>query len=102
MPQPQTLVSASDHKACNDGYRVDVRIIVWEGNGTLKVPASALFRHGQGWSVFVVENGRARARTVEIGHRNALEAELVKGVGGGEEVILHPGNQVSEGTRVSH
>jgi HlyD family secretion protein len=85
-----------------DGYRVDVRIIVWEGNDVLKVPASALFRRGQGWSVFVVENGRARARTVEIGHRNALEAELVKGVGGGEEVILHPGNQVSEGTRVSH
>ncbi len=43
-----------------------------------------------------------RARTVEIGHRNALEAKLVKGVGGGEEVILHPGNQVTEGTRVSH
>ncbi|MBZ5616512.1 MAG: efflux RND transporter periplasmic adaptor subunit [Acidobacteriia bacterium] len=85
-----------------DGYRVDVRIIVWEGNDVLKVPASAVFRRGQGWSVFVVENGRARARTVEIGHRNALEAELVKGVGGGEEVILHPGNQVSEGTRLSH
>ncbi|MBZ5681064.1 MAG: efflux RND transporter periplasmic adaptor subunit [Acidobacteriia bacterium] len=85
-----------------DGYRVDVRIIVWEGNDVLKVPASALFRRSQNWSVFVVENGRARARTVEIGHRNALEAELVKGVGDGVEVILHPGNQESEGIRVSH
>ena len=57
----------------------------------LKVPASALFRRGQDWSVFVVEDSRARARTVEIGHRNALEAELVKGLGEGVEVILHPG-----------
>jgi HlyD family secretion protein len=50
--------------------------------------------------VFVVENGRAGVRSVEIGHRNALEAELVKGLGEGVEVILHPGNQLSEGTRV--
>ena len=49
----------------------------------------------------MVENGRARARTFALGHRNALEAELVKGVGDGEEVILHPGNQVAEGSRVS-
>ena len=85
-----------------DGYRADVRIIVWEGVDVLKLPASALFRRGQGWSVLVVENGRARARIVEIGHRNALEAEVIKGVGEGVEVILHPGSQVSEGTRVSH
>jgi HlyD family secretion protein len=57
VPQPQTLVSALDHKACNNGYRVDVRIIIWEGNDVLKVPASALFRRGQGWSLFVEENG---------------------------------------------
>ncbi|MGC2196701.1 MAG: efflux RND transporter periplasmic adaptor subunit [Terriglobales bacterium] len=84
-----------------DGYRVDVRIIVWEGNDVLKVPASALFRRGQSWSVFVVENGRARSHTVEVGHRNSLEAEVMNGVDEGIEVILHPGNQVSEGTRVS-
>jgi HlyD family secretion protein len=84
-----------------DGYRVDVRIIVWEGNDVLKVPASALFRSGQSWSVFVVEDGRAHARIVEVGHRNSLEAEVMNGVDEGIEVILHPGNQVSEGTRVS-
>ena len=83
-----------------DGFRVDIRIIVWEGNDVLKVPASALFRRGQDWCVFVVENGRARVRAVEIGHRNALEAELMKGLGEGVEVILHPGNKLSEGTRV--
>jgi HlyD family secretion protein len=85
-----------------DGYRVDVRIIVGAGNDVLKVPTSALFRRGQGWSVFVVERGRARARMVEVGHRNALEAEIMKGVSEDVDVILHPGNQVSEGTRVGN
>jgi len=83
------------------GYRVDVRIVIWEAHDVLIVPASALFRRGQGWSVFVVENGRARTRHVEVGHRNALQAEVLKGLTEGAEVILHPGNQVSEGIRVS-
>jgi len=84
-----------------DGYRVDVRVIVWQANDMTKVPVSALFRHGQDWAVFVVENGRARARNVEVGHRNALEAEVTKGLSEGAEVILHPGNQVAEGRRVT-
>lgn len=84
-----------------DGYRVDVRIIVWEANDVLTVPASALFRRGQGWSVFVVEKRRARARDIEVGHHNALQAEVLNGLNGGTEVILHPGNQISEGARVS-
>ena len=42
-----------------DGYRVEVRIIIWESEAVLKVPTSALFRHGDGWSVFAVENGKA-------------------------------------------
>jgi HlyD family secretion protein len=84
-----------------DGYRVDVRIVVWEGKDVLTVPASALFRRGEGWSAFVIENGRARRREVEIGHRNALQAEVLKGLVEGTAVILHPGNQVAEGSRVS-
>jgi HlyD family secretion protein len=84
-----------------DGYRVDIRIIVWEADDVLTVPASALFRRGQGWSVFVIEKGRARMRDVEVGHHNALQVEVLKGLSEGTEVILHPGNQISEGTRVS-
>jgi HlyD family secretion protein len=83
-----------------DAYRVEARIIVWEAKDALKVPASALFRHGQEWAVFAVENGRARLRTVEIGHRNAAEAEVKGGIGEGSTVILHPTNQIHDGLRV--
>lgn len=78
-----------------DGYRVDVRIIVWEANDVLMVPASALFRRSEGWSVFTIENGRARTRDVELGHHNAQQAEILKGLPEGTEVILHPGNQLT-------
>lgn len=83
-----------------DGYRVDARIVIWESPSVLKVPASALFRLGQAWDVFAIENGRTRRIPVEVGHRNALEAEIVKGLNEGAEVILHPANDLKDGARV--
>jgi HlyD family secretion protein len=84
-----------------DGYRVDARIIIWESDSVLKIPSSALFRHGDGWSVFVVEDGRSRRRAVETGHRSAFEVEIVNGISEGEEVILHPANEIDDGSPVS-
>jgi len=83
-----------------DGYRVDARIVIWEGTGLLKVPASALFRVGDEWNTFVIENGRTRLLPVEVGHRNASEAEVVKGLNEGAEVIVHPANDLKDGARV--
>jgi HlyD family secretion protein len=70
-----------------DGYRVEVRIVVWERDAVLKIPTSALFRRGQQWSVFTVENGKAWLRMVEVGQRNALEAEILSGLSAGDEII---------------
>jgi HlyD family secretion protein len=83
-----------------DGYRVEARIIIWQSGDVLKLPASALFRHGDGWAVFTVENGRARLREVKIGHRNASEAEILSGIDAGSPVVLHPTNEIREGIRV--
>jgi HlyD family secretion protein len=54
-----------------DGYRIDARIVIWESPSVLKIPASALFRVGQEWNAFVIDNGRAHLLAVEVGHRNA-------------------------------
>ncbi len=86
--------------ALGDRYRVEVRIVVWEGSGVLQVPASALFRRGDGWSVFVVEGERARQRDVQVGHRTAFDAEIVHGLKDGEVVVRHPSDRIAEGVRV--
>jgi HlyD family secretion protein len=83
-----------------DGYRVEARIVIWSADAVLKAPVSALFRHGDAWSVFVVDGGRARRREVQIGHRGALEAEVLRGLQGGEVVIRHPSNDIADGRRV--
>lgn len=83
-----------------DQYRVDAKIILWEGERVLQAPAGALFRHGDGWSIFVVEGGRARSREVRIGHRSPDAVEILAGLAAGETVIVHPGDRVEEGARV--
>lgn len=83
-----------------DGFRITGRIVVWQADQVLKVPASALFRCAEAWCVFVVEEGRARRRAIEVGHRNLIEAEVSRGLAAGERVIRYPSNEVEDGVRV--
>lgn len=84
-----------------DNYRVDVRIIVWQADDILKIPSSALFREQEKWNVFVVEYSNAKRREVKIGHQNSSESEVLEGLSENETVILHPPNQLTDGTSVS-
>jgi HlyD family secretion protein len=82
------------------GYRVSGEIVVWRGHDVLSVPAAALFRVGEAWQVFVVEEGRARRRDVAIGQRNESAVEILDGVGEGARVILFPPETVEDGVAV--
>jgi len=84
-----------------DGYRVEVSLITSERRGVLKVPTSALFRAADRWAVFAIRNGRAARREVQIGERNAIEAEVTSGLDEGDEVIVHPGDTIEEGVAVT-
>lgn len=83
-----------------DGYRVEGRIVIWEKADALKLPTSSLFRTAAGWAVFTVEEGRARRRSVDIGQRNALEAQILGGLAAGAVVVRHPPNRLEDGARV--
>ena len=82
-------------------YRVIVHVTTWSSEDALAVPVSALFRKGDEWAVFAIENGRAQTTIVKIGHRNSRIAEVVGGLPAGAQVVVHPSDKVSEGTRVT-
>ncbi len=85
-----------------DAYRIDTKIITWDGRNILKTPISALFRCNQtAWCVFVVETGKAHQRLIAIDHRNDREAEVQQGLQPGETVILHPTEQIKDGRQVA-
>jgi HlyD family secretion protein len=95
------FTDAAAAKALGDNYRTEVRIVIWHADNVLRVPAAALFRQGDVWAVFGVENGRVRARVVTLGQRNATETEVTAGLAEGDEVVLHPPDTLADGMRVT-
>lgn len=65
------------------------------------MPTSTLFRHGEGWAAFVVQDGKARRRDVNVVGRNGSMAQIVSGVSEGERVITHPDNALEDGVQVT-
>ena len=86
--------------ALGDAYRVEVRIVIWEGRDVVQVPTSALFRDGQQWAVYRLVEGRAQRTPVTVGHQTGQQAEIVTGVSVDDRVIVHPGDTLRHGARV--
>lgn len=83
-----------------DQYRVEAVFIVWRGEAVLSVPTSALFRRGNGWAAFVVEEGTAVLRAVEVGRRSGLRSEVLSGLSEGDTVVVHPAGSLQDGSAV--
>jgi HlyD family secretion protein len=93
--------SPQKRRTLGDGYRVEVRIVIWEGKDVLKVPSGALFRHGDGLAVYALEEGQAVLRPVQVGRGNGLETQILSGLREGEQVILHPSDKIKAGAAVA-
>ena len=88
-------------QSLGDGYRVEVRIIVWSKDDVLRVPTSSLFRHEGEWAVYKVIGGVARRQLVQIGLRNGLEAEVLNGLAAGEQIVVYPGDAIADGVELT-
>ena len=91
---------AADRASLGDAYRVDLRVVVAALDDAIVIPAGALFRDREGWALFVVANGRARRRAVAVAARNTSDAAIAQGLSVGEQVVLFPGEAITEGVRV--
>lgn len=87
--------------ALGDGYRVEAEIVVFAAADVLSVPISALVRQEEHWAVYVVREGRAQVRRIELGPRNPSAALVQQGLAAGETVVLYPGDQIRDGVRVT-
>jgi HlyD family secretion protein len=91
---------AADWRSLGHGFRVDVRVVVWEAEAVLTVPVTALFRDGEAWALYVVEDGIARHRMVAVGRRAGLAVQVTQGLDAGEAVVVSPGERVRDGAAV--
>lgn len=111
-----TLASPPEERqGLGHGYRLKARIITWQADAALVVPAAALFRDGSDWSVFVASSseprhgvsallgGHARLvkRAVTVEANNGLAAAIKSGLEEGEFVVLYPDKDLRAGQAVA-
>jgi HlyD family secretion protein len=95
------MLSPHEHwQLLGDGYRVDAEFILWQAEDALQVPASALFRHNNGYAVFKVTGDRANIQPVETGPGNGLSTVILSGLNEGDRVVRHPGRGLDDGDRI--
>jgi HlyD family secretion protein len=89
-----------DGETLADGYRVEAAVVIWESGDALQVPTGALFREGREWAAYRVEGDRTRLMLLKLGRNNGEVAEVISGLGEGDQVVLHPGDRIEEGSLV--
>lgn len=83
-----------------DGYRIEAQVVLWRVEDALQLPASAVFRCGDGWCAFEAAQGRALRRALKLGQRNPLQVQVLDGLAEGVTVVRHPGNDLKDGGRI--
>ncbi|MGE0762562.1 MAG: efflux RND transporter periplasmic adaptor subunit [Bdellovibrionales bacterium] len=84
-----------------DTYHVDVEFIVSREKSVWSIPLGALFKSGEKWAIYTVQNGKAHLRQIDISKRNDRVVMVTSGVDQGDRVILFPGDKIQEGTKVT-
>ena len=87
-------------QSLGDRYRVEVCIAIWHSDDVLLIPAGALFREGSLWKTFVFRDGKATTVTIDVGHTDGRQSEVLKGIAPGDQVLLHPPDTVKDGVQV--
>ncbi|MGB1033998.1 MAG: hypothetical protein ACPGVS_03155 [Primorskyibacter sp.] len=71
---------ADDYAGLGHGVRVETRIVVWQAK-----------------EIFIVKDGTAQLRTVDIGPNNGIVAQATSGLSEDDRVILYPSSGLTEG-----
>jgi membrane fusion protein (multidrug efflux system) len=79
------------------GMSTDVNIVTRVAKNALLVPSIAM----RGSTLFIVENGKARLRKVEVGIRGISEVEVLSGLSEDARVISPFPESLADGARVS-
>ncbi|MEA2940849.1 MAG: hypothetical protein QOD09_1378, partial [Bradyrhizobium sp.] len=105
QPGSRTLLTEIDvpnpDGALNPGIYCTVELFIPRKTPSMMVPADAVVFDQNGLHVAVVENGTAHLQKVTIARDFGTEVEVHDGVKPGDQVILNPMIDLTEGARVA-
>jgi membrane fusion protein (multidrug efflux system) len=91
----------NDKGLLRPGLFARVRLVIAERDNALLVPEQSLMPQGDKLFVYVIENGVAALRPVELGLRQGGRVEVLSGVAPGEVVITAGAQKIGPGSAVN-
>ncbi len=88
-------------KALGDRFRVEVRVAIWHSDSVLLAPAGALFREGNAWKTYLLQNGQAKLTAITAGRSDGRFTEILEGLKANDEILLHPPDTIKDGASVT-
>lgn len=91
----------NDDGKLRPGLFARVRLVIAQRDNALLVPEQAIVPQGEKLFVYVIEDGKAAIREVQVGLRQAGRAEIVKGIAAGDVVITAGVQKIGPGAPVT-
>ena len=83
------------------GFTVTIEIVIATKEGIIAVPQEALFQEGNKNYVYRIQAGRLEKTEVTFGIGNDTHQEITSGLKAGDQVVLNPSTDFSEGMLVA-
>lgn len=97
---PVTLRVENADRAVKGGMYAEIGLVVESRDDAIVIPQSAILEQDREQVVFVVENGVAKMKAVQVGLTLGNEAEITAGLSVGEQVIVEGQYAVQDGSKV--
>lgn len=94
------LAKVSDNAGLSLGYHVSMEVNV-SAKEVLAVPEKSVIVKDGVEKVFVVNNGKAKLKSVNVGDKNAGWFEIKRGLKSGEKIIENPSSNLQDGQVVT-
>ncbi len=91
----------ADWSGLGDAFAVFVRIEEWHSKDVLLIPLSAIFQRDDQWFTYQNQGGTAQEVAIELGRRDGRHAEVKTGIEVGDEVVMHPPDNVVDGAFIA-
>jgi RND family efflux transporter MFP subunit len=104
-PNTRTLLTEvqvpNPENALRPGMYLQVKFVFDRSLVPILIPAAALVTRTDGPRVAVLdEQHRVRYRAVQVGRDYGAQIEVIEGLRAGDTVVVHPGDDIPEGTIV--
>ncbi|MCF8241680.1 MAG: efflux RND transporter periplasmic adaptor subunit [Melioribacteraceae bacterium] len=83
------------------GQIQEVEIAAYSNPAAIVVQKNLIMNDSAGSYLFVLENGKAVQKYVELGESTGIEVEIQKGLQEGEQLIVKGGSKISNGQKVN-